>query len=97
MGPPMETEVSKLIAPAMPFLSESLHRNLVNSVDENAPDSVHLARCVSESVISMMPQGVARAAMKIGVSLLHQVPLLASGCQTMKRHTVSQGSCVCSS
>ncbi len=37
------TTVAKLIAPAMPFLSESLYRNLVANVDESAPDSVHLA------------------------------------------------------
>jgi isoleucyl-tRNA synthetase len=34
--------VSKLLAPAMPFLSEALYRNLVGSVDASAPDSVHL-------------------------------------------------------
>ncbi len=34
--------VSKLIAPAMPFLSESLYRNLVAEVDSSVPDSVHL-------------------------------------------------------
>ncbi len=37
------TTLSKLIAPAMPFMSESLYRNLVASVDSSAPDSVHLA------------------------------------------------------
>ncbi|MEQ8677573.1 MAG: isoleucine--tRNA ligase [Aggregatilineales bacterium] len=35
--------VAKLIAPTMPFLSESLYRNLVTEVDASAPDSVHLA------------------------------------------------------
>ncbi len=35
--------VSKLLAPAMPFLSEGLYRNLVTEVDADAPDSVHLA------------------------------------------------------
>ncbi len=35
--------LSKLIAPAMPFLSEALYRNLVADVDKSAPDSVHLA------------------------------------------------------
>jgi isoleucyl-tRNA synthetase len=36
--------VSELIAPAMPFLSDALYRNLVAEVDANAPISVHLAR-----------------------------------------------------
>lgn len=35
--------VSKLIAPSMPFVSESLYRNLVSGIDSSAPDSVHLA------------------------------------------------------
>ncbi len=36
--------VSKLLAPAMPFLSEAMYRNLVVTVDPSAPDSVHLAQ-----------------------------------------------------
>jgi isoleucyl-tRNA synthetase len=35
--------VSKLIAPAMPFLADEFYQNLVRSVDLSAPDSVHLA------------------------------------------------------
>ena len=35
--------VAKLLAPAMPFLAEELYQNLVRSVDEAAPESVHLA------------------------------------------------------
>jgi isoleucyl-tRNA synthetase len=35
--------VSKLIAPAMPFLADELYQNLVRSVDQFAPESVHLA------------------------------------------------------
>ncbi len=34
--------VSKLLAPAMPFLAEALYRNLT-APDKNAPESVHLA------------------------------------------------------
>ncbi|GAB4508494.1 MAG: hypothetical protein OHK0046_01110 [Anaerolineae bacterium] len=36
--------VSKLIAPAMPFLAEELYTNLVTEVDSSAPNSVHLAQ-----------------------------------------------------
>jgi isoleucyl-tRNA synthetase len=35
--------VSKLLAPAMPFLAEELYQNLVRSLDTSAPESVHLA------------------------------------------------------
>lgn len=35
--------ISKLLAPTMPFMAEELYQNLVRSVDENAPESVHLA------------------------------------------------------
>ncbi|MBK9781387.1 MAG: isoleucine--tRNA ligase [Anaerolineales bacterium] len=37
------TTVAKLIAPAMPYMAEELYQNLVRSVDETAPESVHLA------------------------------------------------------
>ena len=35
--------ISKLLAPAMPFLADELYQNLVRSVDDTAPESVHLA------------------------------------------------------
>ena len=35
--------MAKLLAPAMPFLAEELYQNLVRSLDETAPESVHLA------------------------------------------------------
>lgn len=35
--------LSKLLAPTMPFLAESLYQNLVRSMDSAAPESVHLA------------------------------------------------------
>jgi isoleucyl-tRNA synthetase len=35
--------VAKLLAPAMPFMADAMYRNLVASVDSNAPQSVHLA------------------------------------------------------
>lgn len=35
--------LSKLLAPAMPFLADELYQNLVRGVDPDAPESVHLA------------------------------------------------------
>src|SRR6185295_9505735 len=36
--------IAKLLAPAMPFLSEALYRNLVAPFDATVADSVHLAQ-----------------------------------------------------
>ncbi len=35
--------VHKLMAPFLPFLSENVYQNLVRSVDDSAPESVHMA------------------------------------------------------
>ena len=37
------TTLSKLLAPFTPFVAEEMYQNLVRSVDEDAPESVHLA------------------------------------------------------
>ncbi len=34
--------LTKTVAPYMPFIAESIYQNIVRSVDENAPESVHL-------------------------------------------------------
>jgi isoleucyl-tRNA synthetase len=36
------TTVTRLMAPALPFLTEEIYQNLVRSVDPSAPESVHL-------------------------------------------------------
>ena len=36
--------LAKLLAPAMPFLADEMYRNLVCSIDAQAPESVHLAK-----------------------------------------------------
>jgi isoleucyl-tRNA synthetase len=36
--------VAKLLAPSMPFLADELYQNLVRTVDQSAPESVHLAK-----------------------------------------------------
>ena len=34
--------VSKAAAPMIPFMTEEIYQNLVRSVDQNAPESIHL-------------------------------------------------------
>jgi len=36
------TTVSKLVAPFIPFVAESMYQNLVRAIDQDAPESVHL-------------------------------------------------------
>jgi isoleucyl-tRNA synthetase len=38
------TTVTKVMAPALPFLTEKVYQNLVRSVDPSTPESVHLTR-----------------------------------------------------
>ncbi|OLC11148.1 MAG: hypothetical protein AUH39_00235 [Chloroflexi bacterium 13_1_40CM_67_9] len=38
----MLTTVTRVMAPALPFLTEEIYQNLVCSVDPSAPESVHL-------------------------------------------------------
>ncbi|MCB1816073.1 MAG: class I tRNA ligase family protein, partial [Candidatus Competibacteraceae bacterium] len=53
--------VAKLLAPAMPFLSEALYRELVAQIDTSAPDSVHLCdwpqanpACIDQTLVDEM-------------------------------------------
>jgi len=42
--------LSRTLAPILPFLSESMYRNLVVAVDGSAPESVHLTRWPSDEL-----------------------------------------------
>ncbi|GAB4476658.1 MAG: isoleucine--tRNA ligase [Anaerolineae bacterium] len=66
------TTVSKLLAPSMPFLAEEMYRNLVASVDANAPESVHLTSWpeVNQALIDEALNEEMRAVMRL-VSLGH--------------------------
>ncbi len=61
------TSLCKLLAPLMPFVAEEMYQNLVRSVDESAPESVHLAS-FPEASIDLVDQPLmeaTRLAMKI--------------------------------
>lgn len=64
--------IAKLLAPTMPFMADVLYRNLVVSVDSDAPDSVHLAMwpTVNEALINQDAMKEMRLVMKL-VSLGH--------------------------
>ncbi len=65
--------LSKLLAPAMPFLADELYQNLVRSVDQYAPESVHLAEWpkYDEALIDVPLNRDMSLVMKL-VSLGHQ-------------------------
>ena len=47
--------MAKLLAPFTPFMADSIYRNLVGSVDKNAPESVHLTEfpTVDKTIMDM--------------------------------------------
>ena len=61
------TRLSKLLAPFTPFVAEEMYRNLVVSLDQNAPDSVHLAGfpVADESLIDKELSEGMRLAMRV--------------------------------
>jgi len=65
--------LSKLLAPAMPFIADELYQNLVRSVDKFAPESVHLAEWpkYDEALIDESLNREMELVMKL-VSLGHQ-------------------------
>lgn len=69
--------VSKLIAPAMPFLSEALYRTLVVGQQADAPDSVHLSRwpraderCIQRALLEEMQ--LVRQLVSLGLAARNQ-------------------------
>ena len=61
------TRLSKLLAPFTPFVAEEIYRNLVVSLDQSAPDSVHLAGfpVADESLIDKELSEGMRLAMRV--------------------------------
>jgi isoleucyl-tRNA synthetase len=61
------TTVAKLMAPFTPFIAEELYQNLVRTVDEDAPESVHLADfpTADESLIDRQLSEDVRLAMRL--------------------------------
>jgi isoleucyl-tRNA synthetase len=53
--------LSRTLAPILPFLSETLYRNLVVTVLPELPDSVHLTRWPAESMASFRDERLERA------------------------------------
>jgi isoleucyl-tRNA synthetase len=72
--------VAKLIAPTMPFMSETLYRNLVVNTDESVSDSVHLAQwpeynenTINETLVNEMQ--VVRRLVKLGLAARNSVSI----------------------
>ena len=45
--------LARTVAPILPFLSDSIYRNLVADVDPDAPDSVHLTRWPAPELVAL--------------------------------------------
>ncbi|HET9344960.1 MAG TPA: class I tRNA ligase family protein [Candidatus Limnocylindrales bacterium] len=45
--------VARVLAPLLPFVSETIYENLVTTVDEAAPDSVHLTRWPADELANL--------------------------------------------
>jgi isoleucyl-tRNA synthetase len=50
--------VARILAPLLPFLSESMYGNLVTTVDDAAPDSVHLTRWPAAELAEFRDKGL---------------------------------------
>ncbi|MFL5757845.1 MAG: class I tRNA ligase family protein [Chloroflexota bacterium] len=53
--------LARVIAPMLPFLAETIHRNLVTTVDATAPDSVHLTRWPAAELASLRDERLERS------------------------------------
>lgn len=74
------TTLAYLLAPTMPFLSETLYRNLVVEMDSDALDSIHLAewRNADESLIDhdlMRDMSIVRLMVRLGLSARNSAEL----------------------
>lgn len=76
--------VSRLIAPFTPFLSEAMYQNLVRSVDQNAPESVHLCD------FPVFDQDMVDLQMEQQMAALLQVIQLGRACRNLANLKVRQ-------
>ncbi|MFL5725669.1 MAG: DUF5915 domain-containing protein, partial [Chloroflexota bacterium] len=53
--------VARIVAPLLPFVSESMYLNLVTGVDDSAPDSVHLTRWPAEELAPLRDEALESA------------------------------------
>jgi isoleucyl-tRNA synthetase len=53
--------IARVLAPLLPFLSESLYGNLVAGIDPDAPDSVHLTRWPADELAESRDSGLDEA------------------------------------
>ena len=73
--------LSRAIAPVLPFLSESMYRNLIAEVSPTAPESVHLSRWPADELSALRDErleeamAVARQAVELARTLRAQAGL----------------------
>ena len=76
--------LSKLLAPFTPFLAESLYQNLVRSVDESMPESVHFCDFPTADEAYIRPE------LEAQMEALLKVKQLAASCRNLSGLKVRQ-------
>ena len=78
------TTVTRVMAPALPFLTEDIYQNMVRSVDASAPESVHLTKYpqVDDSLID--------AALEQSIEAVIRIKNLALSLRTQSKVKIRQ-------
>ena len=76
--------VTKVMAPALPFLTEEIYQNLVRSVDVAAPESVHLTR------YPQVESGLIDEALEQNIEVVVRIKNLALSLRTQSKVKIRQ-------
>jgi isoleucyl-tRNA synthetase len=78
------TTVTRVMAPALPFLTEDIYQNLVRSVDPSAPESVHLTPYPQVNA-ALIDEGLEH-----GIEAVIRIKNLALGLRTQSKVKIRQ-------
>jgi isoleucyl-tRNA synthetase len=78
------TTVTRVMAPALPFLTEDIYQNLVRSVDPSAPESVHL------TVYPQVDVSLIDDSLELSIETVIRIKNLALGLRTQSKVKIRQ-------